>query len=239
MYQVLGGYGDDALRKKLAKKYPITSSDGNIIKPEDAFVGNFGKIEAITSKSLPNWIKMYDEIKKTDMWKNKQVEVDKVNQTITKHLNETKTVYRGTNFDEIEAIVENDGEVGHHERETYAERMDFLSTSIDENVTEKFATNVTITFDVSDMKENDVSPMNYEYRGQVLVSDTPGGEINPFEKFGGTQSVRHIHQFEVQLRKGSKPKIKRITVSGSEDEYKKRVESIKKRLGYDFTVKYG
>ena len=158
--------------------------------------------------------------------------VDRVNRIISAFLEKTNTVYRGTTVSNLANMIKMNGKVGFQSRRMYAAKMDYVSSSIDANVAMIFAKakgkrGITIEMDVSEMSPSSYAPVTYEPRHSVYVTPRGMHEYGPYERFGGTNSAIFMLEYEVQIKKGAKPPIRGIIVSGKrKTRFKRRLENM-------------
>ena len=89
---------------------------------------------------------------------------------------------------------------------------------------------IVVEFDVSNIDTSDYTPTTYDVRRDLKVQDpTTGREYRPYEKFGGMHSYLYAHEAEIYIKKGAKPTIKSIDVSGASDATRqKAIQEAKK-----------
>ena len=189
----------------------------------------------IDAKSLNSYNEILsDAISQSPKLQKFQQKVDDGNKIISDELKRTNTVHRGANFGEISFMIQNDGKVGYHKREQYGKSTDFVSTSIDTNVSKKFADNnpdpIQIEFDVSQMDKSDYNPIHYKLRRDVKVKDG-NNEFRPYEKFAGIHSAIFMSESEVQIRKGAKPIVRSVNINyPTNSEERKNIENTISKL---------
>ena len=142
------------------------------------------------------------------------------------HLKKTNTLYRGTSASNILEFLKT-GIIGGTPDEdeinySAADQKDFVSTTLSYEKAIDFSFNhdddyLTVRFDTSNMPESDYHVMDYNLRPDLRVWDpsrenVESQDYRPSEKFGGEHSARFANELEVQLKRGTKPKIAEIII---------------------------
>lgn len=172
-------------------------------------------------------IKIYKEFVK-DL-KNESPEFKKM----VDHINESnktnkemhdkfRRIWRGGDVDELASIVNNNGEVGRHRRQNVFDKTtEFVSTSLHTGTPYTFSqihknNGILFQYDTTGMSEDEAKPLTYDFGMNYTIDANPPF---PHEKFNGKYTPRCMHQTEIQLKIGSKPKLKSIHVQDNISGY--------------------
>ncbi|MDE2812522.1 MAG: hypothetical protein OXM01_05850 [Gemmatimonadota bacterium] len=208
---------------RMAGRLGMKPTPSNVVLgTDDAIIrlSELGKYEAVLAMAK----------KKSGPLRRLDAHMDQVNRETRARFEASRTLYRGMKISELCTMAEAGGTVGLHRRTRYAARIDFVSCSIDFGAALLFAAGkeergLVVEMDVSGMKETDYAPVTYEARRDIRVTRRGRHAYSPYEMFGGNHSGVYTREWEIHLRPGTRPVIRRIMVRG------KRPAGFVRRLG--------
>ena len=160
-----------------------------------------------------------DAMRNLTILQDLQRDIDYGNAFISELMRRTQMVYRGCKVHELEAIVRHCGRIGHHYRDSYCDKMDFASTSLEPWVGDAFSRRhggIRVQYDISGMDDSEKLPVIYKTMPDIRFSSV-WCEKRPWEYFGGIHSGKFIREAEVRLLKGSRPRMVAILVESEND----------------------
>ena len=175
-----------------------------------------------------------------------QSKLDEFNSIIADHVKNRGNVVRGGSVEEFAKIVKYKGKVGYHKRAVGSMTgQDFISTTMSPKVAVEFADwgendnskgGVIFEFDTTDMSDDEIAPNRYNLKGKAIAPKNVGKKeiVWCSEKFGGYYTPCYVDQQEIHFKKGSKPKIVKVTIVPNyntvSDESKEYVRELARRL---------
>ena len=158
--------------------------------------------------------KLYNDILKINPKIKEQL--DHANKLNVEQLEKSKTVYRGCTKKTLDAMLDNNGEVGHIARVKYTEgELDFVPGSLSAGIAKTFArdSGIQIMFDISNLNSNEYKAVTYYGHPRVRSKD----DFVYGQGYGGEDSTDFDDYHEVHLKRGATPIIREVGMRDKDD----------------------